>query len=237
GVFNYPNVDISANYTIQSHNDTDQTIGILFPFSMDENITLYSIIIENQGVESIWKINITLDAYPPRFSDNLKLLQLELTFNAFEEKTISIKYSLPYHTKTIQTVFREHSYLHFFETAELWGKPHQSVHYEIWIPKSYLKNNGVIEYGIWSAREWKKTKVEEKENFSVIIFENKNNQVKADYIEPGYKDTIGVSPEIGLIILTLEFLIIFSLLAISIIFFYRKLNHLLLTDDLKKCKD
>ena len=233
GVFNYPNVDISANYTIKSHNDTEQTIGVLFPFSMDENITIHSIMIGNQSMESNWRINITIDVYPQKFSENLKLLQLELTFNAFEEKTVFIRYSLPYHTKTIQTIVRKHRYLHFFEPAQLWGKPHDSVYYEIWVPKSYLKNNGALEYGIYSPSGWKETRVEENENFSVIIFENNNNQVKAKYIVPGYHDTIGVNPEIGLIILTLEFLIVFSLLAIFIIIFYRKLNNLLSIDNLE----
>ncbi|MFX0016505.1 MAG: hypothetical protein ACFFB2_15895 [Promethearchaeota archaeon] len=233
GVFNYPNVDISANYTIQSHNDTEQTIGIFFPFSMDGNITIHSIMTGNQSLEFNWRINITIDAYHPKFSENLKLLQLELTFAAFEEKTIYLNYSFPYHTYTIQTIFREHRYLHFFEPAKLWENPHQSVHYEIWIPKSYLKNNGVLEYGIWSPRGWKEIEVEENEDFSIIIFENENNQVEAKYIEPGYQDTIGVSPEIGLIILTLEFLIVFSLLAVAIIIFYRKLNNLLSVENLK----
>lgn len=233
GVYNYPNVDIAANYTIQSLNDTEQTIGILFPFSMDNNITIHSIMIGNQSMEFTWRINVTIDGILPKFTENLKLLQLELTFDAFEEKTIFIQYSLPYHTITIQTIFREHSYLHFFEPAEIWGAPHQSVLYEIWIPKSYLKNNGHVTHGIYSPREWKKSRVEENEDFFTVIFENKNNQVEAKYIKPGYQDTIGVSPEIGLIILTIEFLIVFLLLAIAIIIFYRKLNNLLPIDNLE----
>lgn len=185
----------------------------------------------NQSIEPKWKINETIRAFPSKFWRNLKLLQLEIEFEAFQERTIYLQYSLRYHTKTIEFVFREHRYFHFFESTIFWDRTsitHQSIHYEIRIPKNYLKNNGHLEYGIRSPIGDYELKQEEKENFFVIIITNMNKKgyVEATFIHFGYQDTNTLSPEIGLIILILVFLVMFSLLVTSIIIFNRKVSKL-----------
>jgi len=236
GVFNSPNVDITAYYTIQSNSATNQTIGIFFPFSMETNITIHAIEIENQSIDLLtlaWRINETIGTFPLTFTKDLKLLSLEISFSAYEEKTIFLQYSLQYHIRDYESIQWEHSYRYFFKPLRIWDnitkKTNHSFYYEIWIPNSYLKNNGHLEYGVYSpvgAFDWI---IQKNENFSVIIFSNRDQEgyFEAKIIEVGYQDSFSIiNPQVSFVILIIIFLMIFSLLIISVIIFNRKINKL-----------
>lgn len=242
GVFNSPNVDITVNYTIQSNNATNQTIGLFFPFSIENIITIYAIEIDNQSIDLLtlsWRTNETIGTFPIRFTKNLNLLSLEISFSAFEEKTIFLQYSLQYHIKSYDNIVWEYRYSYFFEPLILWDniikKTGIQIHYEIWIPNGYLKNNGHLEYGVYSPRGIWEWITQKNENFSLIIFSSRdqNGYFEAKLIEFGYQDSFSIiSPEVSFIILIIIILMVFSLLIASMIVFYRKVNKLFLNENL-----
>ena len=237
GVFNSPNVDIRANYTIRNDIATNQTIGLFFPFSMETNLTIHAIEIDNQDLDLLtldWRIDESIGVFPTRLlTENISLLSLEITFSAFEEKSIFLEYSLPYHLKSYESIWTEYRYRYFFKPLRYWDDVSKesihSFHYEIWIPNSYLKNNGVLEHSVSEVIGSCKFIHEKTGDFSLIIYSNLDQPeyFEASTIEFGYQDTFSIiNPQVSFFILVVIFLVVFFLLALSIRFFYRKINNL-----------
>lgn len=216
-VFDYPKALISANYTLKSENITEQQISVLFPFGINKDVTVSTLTIAGKNVEYIWRseTNISLQ------NRNLTIVpvQLNVSFDPFEEKSIHIKYSFNYGLLEHDIGRLLYGCVYCLGTSRFWNNTIDSVLFEAWVPKKYAEVAPFVfsPISITNSRE--------ESNYNVYWFEEEiwlpSENLLMEYVVDQRHVSVFLYP-----MLALGFLFLFSIAALGLIIFYKKVSNL-----------
>ena len=216
-VFDYPKAQISANYTLKSENITEQQIGVLFPFGIDKDVTISTLTVAGENIEYIWhsETNISLQ------NRNLTIvpMQLNVSFDPFEEKSIHIKYSFNYGLLEHDIGRLWYGCVYCLGTSKFWNNTIDSVLFEAWVPKKYAEVAPFVFSPI------SVTNSREENNYNVYWFEEElwlpSENLLMEYVVDQRHVSVFLYP-----MLALGLLFLFTIAAFGLIIFYKKVNNL-----------
>ena len=216
-VFDYPKALISANYTLESENITEQQIGVLFPFGIDKDVTISTLTVEGENIEYIWhsETNISLQ------NRNLTIIpvQLNVSFDPFEEIVIDIKYSFKYELLEHDMGRLWYGSIYSLDTSRFWNHTIDSVLFEAWVPKKYEEVAPFVFSPLSNANS------KEENTFNVYWVEEEtwfpSGNLFMEYVVDQAHGSIFLYP-----ILALGFLFLFTITGLGLFIFYKKVNNL-----------
>lgn len=215
--FNYPRTLVSVNYTLKSENTTEQLIGVLFPFGIDNDVTVSALKVKGGNVEYKWhrEVNISLQ------DRNLSILpvQINVSFDPFEELVIDIKYSFKYELLEHDMGRLWYGSIYSLDTSRFWNHTIDSVLFEAWVPKKYAEVAPFVFSPLSNANS------KEENTYNVYWVEEEtwfpSGNLFMVYTVDQRHVSIFLYP-----ILMLGFLFLFTIVTLSLIIFYKKVNNL-----------
>jgi len=216
-VFDYPKALISANYTLKSENITEQQIGVLFPFGIDKDVTISTLTITGKNAEYIWHSETHISLQNRNLT--IKPVQINVSFDPFEEKSINIKYSFNYGLLEHDMGRLWYGCVYCLETSRFWNNTIDSVLFEAWVPTRYT------EVAPFAFSQMSKANSREESIYNVYWVEEEfwlpSGILLMEYVVDQKHVSVFLYP-----MLALGFLFLFTIAALGLIIFYKKVNNL-----------
>ena len=147
---------INAFYTLKNNKSTAIDMGIALPFLNVSETYIESLSLLEQEIDFIWLDETEISVIPIfRNNEYYNAIAFNLSFMAYEEKTIHVQYSREYNIYNEWDGLKKethYGYRYLVGTARAWSCPLESAFFEFWVPKS-LCDHILMGYRNKSVRE------------------------------------------------------------------------------------
>jgi len=138
--FDSSKAHINAFYTLENNKSIAIDMGIALPFLNESEKDIESLSVQEKELDYIWldEKEITDIPFFRNSGKYFHVIAFNLSFTAYEEKTIHIQYSREYNIYNNTTGLKKethYGYSYLVGTARAWNRPLESASFEFWVPK------------------------------------------------------------------------------------------------------
>lgn len=137
--FDSSKAHVNAFYTLKNNKSTAIDMGIALPFCNNSETYIMSLSLQEKEIDYNWLDETEINVIHILRHSNYHAITFNLSFTAYEEKTIHIQYSRECNIYDSMDGLKKkthYGYRYLVGTARAWNHPLESASFEFWIPKS-----------------------------------------------------------------------------------------------------